>query len=135
MEHLTRAKAHKLHKQLWSWLAKNPTAYKSAWTGWAEFGPDATQITHSCFPCELRRQQHNHQGADLTCLTECMFIWPDGNTDCVHTHFYFHGGLFYRWSEAHLPEVRTKLALQIRDLPLRPLKRTRKPTTKKGATK
>ena len=133
MEPLTRTKAHRLHKQLWNWLAENPTKDKFDWPGWHEHNIDVNDIQWRCFPCELRFQQTGHNSADLTCKTECMLVWPDVN--CCHKSRFSFGGLFNRWANT-TPQNRTRLAKQICDLPLRPLKRPRKPATiKKGARK
>ena len=125
MEHLTRTKAHRLHKQLWNWLAENPTKTKCAWPKWEKY----RGICAYCFPCHV----HLEEADDDDCNKSCILKWPGDN--CLSRTDNDRNGLFCRWEKAKTLKAKTRLAKQIRDLPLRPLKRNRKPTGKKGAPK
>lgn len=62
---LTVEEAKKGHKELWTWLAKNPKMNKEDWPGWSNYDDSV----NSCFACALRG-----------CNKTCSIIWPGGNS-------------------------------------------------------
>lgn len=119
---LTTDSAIKLHRALWDWLAKNPGRDKEDWPGWKDFSknyPDVAELIHdrysSCFACYVAKL--TTVGVDCAV---CPFEWP--GLDCLDLIKDNDGlGLFSCWDEAAsiLPSLRSELAAQIRDLPIR----------------
>lgn len=95
---------HTNHKRLWDWLANNPADDKSDWPGWKE---TETNPIGQCYACEYRSNNVfgkcplKHETDDCTI------------GGCLDGLFYKHS---YRYKD--LAE-RSKLAAQIRDLPVR----------------
>lgn len=98
---LTKEEAMKLHRELWSWLAENPTKTKAGWPGWEKH----KNIRAHCFACEYTRLLGTDSCAD------CPLEWPDGTT-CEESYF-------RDWKKATKPENRAKYAALIRDLPVK----------------
>lgn len=109
---LTKDECVNLHRELWDWLSKNPKKDKRDWPGWKNL----RYIESHCFACDY-------------CLYDCpncLFIWPydhcisvfeiDEDTD---EELGKNIGIFALWDESEDSTERTKLAEQIRDLPIR----------------
>jgi len=100
---MTLKQAKKLHKELWGWLAKNPSKDKWHWPQWKENGGKLKWVEMGCFGCEI---------ANGNCV-RCPIIWPDG--ECCNSD---DTGLYERWARARKKD-KPLLAIQIRDLPWR----------------
>ncbi len=125
---LTKEKAIKLHRELWGWLAEHPEKNKIDWPRWLFNGGTVHSPSCLCFACEYALQhmmntlspdEYSHfMTEDLKC-TVCPFVWPDPR-GCQFDEGDDMVGLFEEWANrfANL-EVRKRLAIQIRDLPVR----------------
>lgn len=92
------------HKELWNYLAENPTKWKRDWPGWEENGGEYNKVPSYCFACAFN--------TDNACYN-CPLIWPSG---CCTDY----GGLYKKWAKESISlEERTSLALQIANLPVR----------------
>jgi hypothetical protein len=80
------------HKELWTWLADNPTMYKRSWPRWTMFRP---WIGWSCFPCHYAELKLNNLGIEEVSgkLLRCAFC-PIRELNCEK------GGLFDDWLKA-----------------------------------
>jgi hypothetical protein len=99
------------HYLLWDWLSKNPCKEKFEWPGWKSNGGEYEDIENYCFACCANNLSD--------CHPSCPLIWPEfsrGKDSC--------GDLCFDWSYSgrygdNDIDKRTKLAQQIRDLPVR----------------
>ncbi len=80
---LTKKKAIKIGKELWTWLAETGEKFKSRWPGWEEYG----KMQDDCAFCEYAHS-----------CDDC----PLGQ-DCYDTYF-------ANWCDAQTPEDRKKYA-------------------------
>ena len=107
---LTKKEAARLHWELWDWLSRNPKKKKTEWPDWAIYG----DITSYCFACEYDGQ-HN---AEEDC-SKCLLQFIPNDKD-VGTYPYCLGGLYQKWIDTEEDSVEhSRLAAQIRDLPIR----------------
>lgn len=107
---LTKDEAARLHRELWGWLAENPSMEKADWPGWDEFDRNQIRLENYCFAC---------MATDGGC-NGCLLIWPGGDC-CDAKEPNDSDGLFMKWEcyDEDLLEGRAELARQIRDLPVR----------------
>jgi len=105
---LTKEKALELHRELWDWLSKNPEKRKSQWPGWVNYDSEWARGNQFCFACA---------GSPNAC-EECLLEWP-GVDCCNDVEEGDDKGLFMLWDNTSDPVKHTRLAEQIRDLPLR----------------
>lgn len=104
MDFRSRIFNHTAHKELWNYLAENPTKWKEDWPGWKINGGEYSSVCHHCFACEFT--------IDSICY-DCPLIWPNG---CC-TGYY---GLYEKWAKEGISlEERISLALKIANLPVR----------------
>jgi len=113
-------KASYLHKELWMWLAKNPSKEK---TDWPMFERMTVGIYHSCFACHYGRCI-----VDDTTVNKCdvcPLTWPKKEI-CVLPLDYNkmnESNLFTMWyrttrvKEGYANRVRSRLATTIANLP------------------
>ena len=95
---------HTAHKELWNYLAENPTKWKEDWPGWKINGGEYSKVDSHCFACEFT--------ICGTCY-DCPLIWPSG---CCTNY----SGLYKKWVEEDINlKERTSLALQIANLPVK----------------
>ena len=95
---------HTAHKELWSYLAENPTKQKEDWPEWKVNGGKYSSVDGNCFACEFT--------TDSTCC-DCPLIWPGGW--CAGCYW-----LYKKWAEEDISlKERTSLALQIANLPVK----------------
>ena len=106
MMELTKEEAIRLHRELWDWLSKNPKKEKWEWPGWENFDEHWTRRNMFCFACA---------GSD--CCDACLIDWP--GVDCCNAEEDDDKGLFSLWDRCKNNSERTRLAEQIRDLPVR----------------
>ena len=100
---------HTAHKELWNYLAENPTEYKVSWPGWEWNGGKYKKVNSYCFACEFT--------LGGTCCN-CPLIWPGGY--CTYEYNTSNYGLYRKWVEENISlEKRTSLALKIANLPVR----------------
>ncbi len=91
---------HTAHKELWNYLAENPTKQKEDWPEWKVNGGKYSRVDGNCFACEFT--------IDDTCY-DCPLIWP---IDFCAS--------YKKWAEEGISlEERTSLALQIANLPVK----------------
>jgi hypothetical protein len=109
LESETKPFNHTGHKEIWQWLSEDPGREKEDWPGWGDSKP----IVNDCFACEYRDLTNNHRDCN-----DCPLIWPpnrDGSRVCDND-----GGLWATWFfDAKTESERTKLAIAIRDVPVR----------------
>lgn len=95
---------HTAHKELWNYLAENPTKQKEDWPEWKVNGGKYSRVDGNCFACEFT--------IDSTCC-DCPLIWP--NNYCAG-----YNGLYSKWAKEGISlEERTSSALQIANLPVK----------------
>lgn len=104
---LTKEDAIRLHREMWGWLAENPSADKADWPGWDDIYLPYP-IRGLCFACEYTQRTMNKD------CEECLFIWKTKKSHCCTD-----GSPFERWDYAIRPKTRSKYAAMIRDLPVR----------------
>ena len=71
---------HELHKDLWNWLAENPSKQKYDWPKWPIY---TNQARSNCFAC--REAQIRHDEISLTeayCLS-CPITWGNSMNSCT----------------------------------------------------
>jgi len=93
---------HSLHRELWQWLSDNPEKDKYQWIQWRSNDGTVEDIPGDCFACNYgngcRECPLEHTHVELRCL----------------------GGTYERWEQNEgNPQERTRLALVIRDLPVK----------------
>ena len=112
---ITKKRAIKLHRELWSWLSEHPKAEKSEWPGWKKNGGTELEIEHYCFCCEYVKQFVNYYEEDLNCKL-CPVKWPDESCQApfISKKMY----LFDKWHYAYMDE-KIEFAKQISKLPER----------------
>jgi hypothetical protein len=120
---LTIEESIKLHRELWGWLAKNPKKNKEDWPGWEQIAKEypelATReevIDSHCFACYATNQFTPGNCLYEAC-SDCVLDWPGEN--CCNDNPDDGKGLFMEWDYAERLKTRRKLAIQIRDLPVR----------------
>ena len=99
---------HTAHKALWNWLSKNPEMTKDNWPGWGFNGGKVAHVKSSCFACGYFGLKLRADDCEV-----CPLLW--GERHCSN-------GLYRDWEDAmgiEQYEVVSKLAAQIRDLPVR----------------
>lgn len=74
-----------LHRELWNWLADNPTKSKRAW--FEEFYPDEKAPLHFCFACEYAK--NNTIASDI--CKKCPICDYKESSKCLN-------GLYEAWS-------------------------------------
>lgn len=116
---LSRVRAIELHRELWNWLAKNPSAAKEDWPEWNRY----PQIDSFCFLCEYDKQQRKYNNQQRIC-SACPVQFEVLLGNPVGTLKYCLGGLFSKWANATSKTRgeeadRAILAAVIRDLPVR----------------
>ncbi len=100
------------HKELWKFLAENPTATKEDWDGWKKYGEwdeedGIPNILSSCYACDYAAT-HNNDVCPLAVKGLCRY----DTVTCVN-------GLYYKWCMEPDQEARSALAREIRDFPVR----------------
>lgn len=115
---LTIEKSIEYHRELWNWLAENPKNDKEDWPGWKRVFKKYPELMKSrhivsfcCFACYATKQITPGDCAD------CVLEWP--GKDCFDDKPDDEKGLYLRWYNAKTPKTSKKLAIQIRDLPVR----------------
>ena len=104
---------HTAHKELWDWLGENPDKSKCDWDGWVLNGGKYEIANSYCFACEY---DCKYSGDDDTCDC-CSLVWPnevkcDEGDECDPS-------LYENWGKEINLQLKSKLAAQIRDLPVR----------------
>ncbi len=110
---LTKKEAIKRHRELWTWLAENPTKEKQDWPGWVRY--DAA--LNDCFLCEYALKSRKNDSNRLNICDYCPVEFKETNDYPKGTIGYCLGGLFIRWLWTTNPKERSRLASLIRDLP------------------
>lgn len=108
---------HKEHREMWLWLADNPSKEKEDWPGLK-----TRYARNECFACEYSLVEHagveGYESFYYVDCDICPFVWPEndfGNCVCDDD-----GGLWCKWFHAKNNRQRKKLALQIANLPVKP---------------
>ena len=104
---------HTAHKALWDWLSKNPDQYKCDWEGWKHNGGKYDIVYGFCFACEYNFEYFD----DNDTCDRCPLIWPN-NVKCYEGDVY-NLSLYEEWVFEPGLQFKSKLAAQIRDLPVR----------------
>ena len=116
---------HTAHKELWNWLAKHPTKNKRAWPGWKNNGGEYDKPINLCFACDSADKDKTY-GCPV--CDSCPLVWPFGC--CQNLPRSWPGllpfpisrrELYAKWNGTSINShrTRTKLALQIANLPVR----------------
>ena len=100
------------HKELWNFLAENPTASKEDWDGWKRYGDwdeeeSEPKVEDGCYACEYARKFGNDV-CPLAVKSLCLY----DPRICLN-------GLYYKWHVARDLKIRSRLAREIRDFPVR----------------
>lgn len=84
---------HRLHKELWNWLAQNPEKSKEDWPGWKRYGYEKEEMGnyHFCFACKAV----NHSVlSDSNLLCDfCPLDWGESK-------YCYNGGYYSRYESA-----------------------------------
>ena len=96
--------ALKLHRELWLWLAENPSKWKSDWPRWRFNGGDIDEVEADCFCCEY----------EYSSCFKPLVIWPGGECEWDDSNY---DGLFTRWVESENLKQKSRLANAIANLP------------------
>ena len=102
---LTKRQALEICRDLWDWLAENPTKHKWDWPRWSDY----EHMKSYCPCCEYVRQQ------DSIC-EQCSLInyWPDG---CLAIN-----SPYRRWESARSDSRRSMFAKRIANYARKALK-------------
>jgi hypothetical protein len=107
---MTKIFDHTNHTKLWMWLSENPKKKKEDWPKWKTNYGTIESVHNDCFACEYDESFFHCNG--------CPLVWPDNKNinadDCMGLE-----GLFFRWDTSKDNHERSKLALQIANLPVR----------------
>jgi len=112
---LTYKEIQELHKELWTWISKNPEHnFKGDWFRWKRNGGDIENCRINCFACDFMHKYF------LCCAIKgCPIIWSPitsyKKAFCIPSIFseYTDAGLKKEWKKAAI------LALKIANLPWR----------------
>jgi len=99
--------ALKLHRELWTWLAENPTKEKIDWPKWEDNSGDIRVGNNFCICCEM----------SYSCGT-CLLEWPHRTCDFEDESGEM--GLFSEWvlqSGFGNLKRKSEIAMQIANLP------------------
>lgn len=109
---MTKQEAIKLHREIWSWLAKTGKD-KNEWHEWGWNGGKYTYIINNCFLCEYVFEELKKDIYEPNvCKKYCPLIWPDdrcAKLSIVENKQY----LFDKWNEETDIEKRKEYATQI----------------------
>jgi len=100
--------AIKMHRELWTWLSKNPEKDKWNWLRWKSHGGTIDSVNANCFCCQYASDINSGCSA-------CPLIWPGGR--CDHDD---DTGLYNLYMIAGADgdmKLRSKLAYEIANLP------------------
>lgn len=118
MKELAIEESIRLHRELWNWLAENPNMRKDDWSGWEvlwaqypDLRNDHSLAKSNCFACYATIE--NRDNCDC-----CVLKWP-GLDCCSDERDGDDKGLFKNRERTMEADKRKKLAIQIRDLPVR----------------
>jgi hypothetical protein len=104
---------HSKHVELWQFLADHPDKEKWQWSGWK----DIPKQVNDCFACDYAKIATS-SGLIGSCA-DCPLIWDTKHCDDSIKDKDGADGLFYLWDVCEDLKERSKLAAQIRDLPVR----------------
>lgn len=97
------------HKELWNWLAENPSNKKEDWPGWEENAGKYKKVDELCFACQYANDVDGKYGGCRSCPLDG---YKEG-IGCLK-------GLFIKWEYAHQSlQERSGFACQIANLPVR----------------
>ena len=115
-QELTREKAETLHRELWQWLADNPTAGKEDHPKMEEWR-DRYNLTDDCLPCAIARRERPHVGPQSTAC-RCDYCPIDLHTEDIGCSVRGCYPDYQSWDTCHNhTRERTRIALRIRDWP------------------
>ena len=108
------------HRELWDWLANNPSKGKLEWPGWRENG-GKHHSSNGCFACEYCSRITNKQRRNKYC--ECPLVWPLATANSLDC--FTEGSPYAQWHRGYNWETLSKermafFARQVRDLPIFP---------------
>lgn len=128
---------HTMHKELWQWIADNPSAYAQQWPGWYEYGisKNAARDFNFCTACacvgmtrtwqtQFCNEYTHDYGAllyvqrNLLCV-HCPLDWGYSSEDGHQLCCWEEEGLHSNFENAYDFRDIEEYALAIRDLPLR----------------
>lgn len=118
--HENRSLTISLHREMWTWLADNPSKRKEDWPRWISNGGDVEAVTASCFCCEY---------TFFSCI-DSIFEWPSFCKGSYYPCIYLTNddklsnplGLYSRWDNSFTNlKKRSQFARAIANLPERPL--------------
>ena len=99
--------AHRLHRELWGWLAETGDDCKGNWPEWKFNGGKVKEVRHSCFPCEVARKG----------CPKCQITWGPDNDDSPGAFCQQPSSPWEKWRHKERETTRKRLAAIIRDLP------------------
>lgn len=103
------------HKALWDWLSKNPDKTKDDWEGWKYNGGQYEVPKSFCFACKYAYENNDGDDYCIRYCYRCPLVWPY-DIKCGESIL----SLYQGWtSEPPILQLKSKLAAQIRDLPVR----------------
>jgi hypothetical protein len=114
----------KAHRELWDWCARNPKKHKSNWPGFSKNGGPYQFVRSFCFACQYTEDNgYAIKGTTMLECGYCLFEWPfaDGASVPCTNAMAVVVGLYKQWIKCSNNKMRTKIAKQIRDLPINPI--------------
>ena len=106
---------HTGHKEMWGWLADNPTKEKDEWPGWKQNGGEYHIVAEYCFACE-----YDYVVSDCASVGNCRHCPLKGMSD--ETSYDCLDGDYEEWRYADSVKdlaERKRLAEKIRDWPVK----------------
>ena len=97
---------HKLHKELWDWLAETGDWFKPNWPGWDKLDD---LVTNHCFACEYTLLIENDPDWSSPECKSCPIDW--GQPYCDEN-----GTLFAKWDQEKDIAERKRLAKKIANM-------------------
>lgn len=104
---MTIEERKKGHRELWTWLGKNPDEQKSMWPGWERF----EHQPHSCFLCEEFQDNHRVCTCPIKWIEEDEGIIEIALCPCERP-----ASPYQRWELAGSAEEKATLAFKIADM-------------------
>ncbi len=106
---------HTAHKEMWTWLSENPEMDKDDWPEWIwNSGGLYTGMEEMCFACLYAveiKEFSSEKGDGISICPLCPLLFPEPCSRKL--------SLYRQWDTEESKELRSSLALQIANLPVK----------------
>lgn len=117
----TKREAIKLHRELWRWLAENPSGEKEDWFYLKKNLDKYSDVRANCFLCHYAIEKTDTSVGSLACVA-CPLIWKISRR--CETNSAGRNSYYEMWQDNYsTSKQRAKLALKIANLKERKFKR------------